>query len=114
MARKQKQQQPDHAATIKEAARGHWAELLADLAGISADVLDGKAHPCPKCGGKDRFRFTNQDGDGSIICNQCARRICGDGLETIRWATGWTFPEIIRRMADRVGVDLKTGKRTGK
>lgn len=112
MARKQKQQQPDHAATIKEAARGHWAEILADLAGISADVLDGKAHPCPKCGGKDRFRFTNQDGDGSIICNQCARRICGDGLETIRWATGWTFPEIIRRMADRVGVDLKTGKRT--
>lgn len=112
MARKQ--QLPDNAKLVKEACRGRWAEILSAIAGLSLDILDGKAHPCPKCGGKDRFRFTNMDGDGSIICNQCAKRLCGDGIEAAKWATGWTFLESMRRSADHVGLDIKTGKRSKK
>ena len=33
------------------------------------------------CGGKDRFRFDNQNGRGTYICNQCGS---GDGLELIK------------------------------
>lgn len=99
---------------IKDAARNHWAAILAAVANVPADILDGGHHPCPrKCdpnqGGNDRFRFTDQAGDGSIICNQCARRECGDGLATIRWLTGWTFPEVLRRVADHLGIDTTAG-----
>ena len=113
MARKVRQPQPNYAREIKDAARGRWAEILSAVAGISAEVLDGGHHPCPRCGGTDRFRFTNQDGDGSIICNQCARRICGDGIAAVMWATGWPFPEVVRRVADYLGIDIVNGKRTG-
>jgi putative DNA primase/helicase len=51
---------PEHdVAALKEAARGQWADILAALGGVAADLLDGKNHPCPRCGGTDRFRFTN-------------------------------------------------------
>ena len=112
MARKQPL--PDNAKIVKEACNGRWAEILSAIAGISLDLLDGKAHPCPKCGGKDRFRFTNMDGDGSAICNQCAKRSLGDGIEVTKWATGWNFLEAMRRAADYVGVDVRTGKRQEK
>lgn len=112
MARKPKL--PDNARIVKEAANGRWAEILSAICGISLDLLDGKAHACPKCGGKDRFRFSNMDGDGSIICNQCAKRICGDGLETAKWATGWTFLEALRRVADHLGIDVSSGKRVNR
>ena len=42
---------------LKGQAAGRWREMLSTLGGVSADVLDGKNHPCPKCGGTDRFRM---------------------------------------------------------
>lgn len=107
MARTAKQ--PDLARQIKDAARGRWAEILQSVAGLSADALDGQHHPCPRCGGTDRFRFSDMQGDGSIICNQCARRSCGDGLASVQWATGWTFPEVVRRVAQHLGIDQAVG-----
>lgn len=103
------ERKPDTAQRIKDAARGRWAEILATVAGLSAESLDGQHHPCPKCGGTDRFRFSDMDGDGSILCNQCARRSCGDGLASVQWATGWSFPEVIRRVAQHLGIDMTPG-----
>lgn len=100
---------PELSKQIKDAARGRWAAILAAVAGLPAEILDGRHHPCPRCGGTDRFRFTDQDGDGSIICNQCARRQCGDGLASVQWATGWTFPEVIRRVANHLGISMRPG-----
>jgi P4 family phage/plasmid primase-like protien len=105
-AHQPKSKQPSIVPTIKDAARGRWAEILATVGGFDADSLDGSHHPCPKCGGRDRFRFSDQDGDGSIICNQCARRTCGDGLASIGWLTGWTFPEVVRRVAQHLGIGV--------
>lgn len=108
------ERKPDLARQIKDAARGRWASILSAVAGLPEAILDGQHHPCPKCpggGGTDRFRFTDQAGDGSVICNQCARRSCGDGLATVQWATGWTFPEVVRRVADHLGI--ATGPRPG-
>ena len=52
---------------IKQAATGRWQELLVRFGHLPAEILDGRGHPCPKCGGNDRFRFTNQDDSGSIL-----------------------------------------------
>ena len=41
--------------TLKAAAKGRWPEILAAVAGIDVGLLDGKHHPCPKCGGSDRW-----------------------------------------------------------
>ena len=48
---------------------------------LGIEVGNGKHCPCPMCGGKDRFRFDNQNGRGTYICNQCGS---GDGLELIK------------------------------
>jgi len=91
-------------ADVKLRARGRWADILASVAGLPADSLDGDHHPCPKCGGADRFRFTDRDRDGSLICNACARRDCGDGISAVRWALGCDFPTALIRVAEYVGA----------
>ncbi|MCW5705488.1 MAG: hypothetical protein KIT82_23260, partial [Bradyrhizobium sp.] len=42
---------------LKDRARGRWKQILSVAAGIDSRHLDGKHHPCPMCGGKDRWRF---------------------------------------------------------
>ena len=63
---------------ITSQAVDKWQSIFSSL-GI--DVGNGKHCPCPVCGGKDRFRFDNQNGRGTYICNQCGS---GDGLELIK------------------------------
>ena len=59
-------------------ACGKWPDILT-AAGIPDRFLTGKHGPCPFCGGKDRFRFTNHKNRGGYICNQCAPN-GGDGM----------------------------------
>ena len=49
-------------AALKQQAAGRWPELLTALGGVGAELLDGKNHSCPKCGGKDRFRLIDAGG----------------------------------------------------
>jgi putative DNA primase/helicase len=63
---------------ITTQAIGKWDYIFQSL-GI--EVGNGKHCPCPVCGGKDRFRFDNQNGRGTYICNQCGS---GDGLELVK------------------------------
>lgn len=97
--------------TIKSAAVNRWPEILSQLAGIPSDVLDGRHHPCPKCGGTDRFRFTNVDQGGSAICNQCLVSRNGDGLAVLQWLTGDDFPATLARVADYLGIKPAAAKR---
>ena len=58
---------PEHdVGAVKQSAHGRWPEILAALGGVNPELLDGRNHPCPRCGGMDRFRFTDKDGGGSI------------------------------------------------
>jgi putative DNA primase/helicase len=91
-------------ASIKQAARNRWPEILSRLGGIPQDILDGKHHPCPKCGGVDRFRFTNRNGDGSLLCNQCFNKGNGDGISALEWLTGQGFGDTIKRLAEYLGI----------
>ena len=83
---------------LKQQAVGRWREILSTLGRCPAEALDGKKHPCPKCGGKDRFRFTNVDGNGSCYCNQCAKSI-GDGIAVLVWLRGWDFKMALAELA---------------
>jgi putative DNA primase/helicase len=70
-----------------ERARHRWPEILPQL-GIEARFLVNKHGPCPLCGGKDRFRFDDKDGEGTYYCNQCG---AGTGLILIRKKNDWDF-----------------------
>lgn len=63
-------QQPREFTKIEDLTRGRWREILAHC-GLDTRYMTGKQGPCPICGGKDRFRFDNKNGDGTFYCNQC-------------------------------------------
>lgn len=93
---------PD-AETVKLQADGRWLDILPALGGIDHALLDGKHHPCPKCGGTDRFRIIDKE-RGALFCGQCFDKQNGDGLAALQWLTGLQFPEVVRMVADYVGT----------
>ncbi len=72
---------------LRDKARGRWCGILVDL-GIPAALLAGKHGPCPLCGGKDRFRFDDKEGNGTWICSQCG---AGDGVQLVMKKHGIDF-----------------------
>lgn len=84
--------------TVKAAA-GFWPQLLPAL-GISIHA-SGKHGACPVCGGKDRFRFDNQDGRGTWHCNQCG---AGDGLNLVEKALDVSAKDAAIKIADMLGA----------
>jgi KaiC/GvpD/RAD55 family RecA-like ATPase len=91
---------------IKAACRGRWLDVLSRLCGVLPDLLDGKNHPCPKCGGTDRFRMIDAD-DGALFCNQCFKTGNGDGIAAVMWLTGANFPQAAEMIGSHVGVTAK-------
>lgn len=90
---------------IKQALRGQWVNILILLASLRREILDGRHHPCPKCGGKDRFRMVDKQ-NGALFCNQCFNSQNGDGIAALCWLNGWSFRQTIEQL-DRYqnGVD---------
>ncbi len=88
---------------VKSAARGQWPDILAAVGGFSADNLNGRNGPCPKCDGTDRFRFIDKEA-GAVLCNQCFNEGNGDGLSAIQWRNDWTFSETIKAVAAHLGL----------
>lgn len=70
-----------------EAARGKWRGILLHC-GVPKEFLTGKHGPCLFCGGKDRARWDNKDGNGTFFCSQCG---AGDGFEFLKRFKGWDF-----------------------
>ncbi len=90
------------AAQIKLAASGRVIDVLVNVAGINAELLDGKGHPCPKCGGTDRFSIVDADA-GAVHCRHCFFAKNGDVLAAICWSRNVTLPEAIRLTAEYLG-----------
>ncbi|MCA9152883.1 MAG: AAA family ATPase, partial [Planctomycetales bacterium] len=75
---------------LKQRASGHWRQLLIS-AGCSPDSLDGRGHPCPKCGGRDRFSvFKDFEETGGVHCRHCFTD-GADGFSAIGWLLGLSF-----------------------
>ncbi len=96
-------QQKLNADQVRNAAQGQWHNILVSL-GADPSSLDGKHHPCPACGGSDRFRFDNQNGNGSYFCNQCG---AGDGFSLAGKLLGLCpkrdFRDILAQVEELVG-----------
>ena len=95
------------AEDVKAAASGRWLEILTSVAGIPSELLDGKGHPCPKCGGTDRFSLIDETA-GAVLCRKCFAKQNGDGLAAVVWMCGCDFPEAIRKVADFLGISAAT------
>lgn len=80
----QQTQQTHYSLDFKQAkllARGRWPEILNQLGYPFTATAPHEHVTCPMCGGVDRFRFDNENGDGSFICSQgTGEPIAGDGF----------------------------------
>lgn len=99
-------------ADVRERARGQWQQILPALTGIDAQLLDGRNHPCPRCGGRDRYRaFDDFDDTGGMMCNQCHRDKNHDGFASIQWLAGVTFGEALLEVAELLNmVPVRAGR----
>ena len=89
-------------ADLKAAAYGRWPEIHAAL-GIDPRYLNPRRHcPCPRCGGKDRYRYTDYQGRGGFICNQCYPE-GGSGFDLLMLVFGYDFAEATHQVAAVLG-----------
>jgi putative DNA primase/helicase len=86
-------------APLHERARGRWHSILPAI-GISEKFLKRKNGPCPLCGGKDRWRFTDINGKGTWYCNNCKG---GAGVDLAIKFTGLPFKEVAQRIEHIIG-----------
>jgi putative DNA primase/helicase len=86
---------------LRERARGRWPNILTAI-GIDRDYLTRKNGPCPFCGGKDRWRFTDHNQDGCFICSQCTPQ-GGSGADLVMKFTGLPFKEAAQRIERVIG-----------
>lgn len=90
---------------VRAAAAGRWTELLTTIGKIDQSILNRDHHPCPKCGGNDRFRALDDfEETGAVICNQCHNRKNGDGFGALQWLLGQDFGKVLHVVATHVSV----------
>lgn len=88
---------------IKAAAHGNWQAIHAAL-GIPAHLINTRKHqPCPACGGKDRYRYTDFQGNGGFICSQCTSS-GGSGFDLLMLVLGLNFNENVKEVAAVLGM----------
>ena len=99
-----------HRIPLHERAHGRWRSIL-HAVGIDAKYLTGRHGPCPICNaGKDRFRFTDFQGSGAWICNQCGK---GAGVDLVMKVFGIDFKEAALKIEAILGdaqVDVQSKK----
>ena len=86
---------------IRDQCRGRWPSILMNL-GMDAKYLNPRKNTdCPICdGGKDRYRFTNYDGDGTYICSQCG---AGGAMALVMNHLGLPFKEACNEIRQIIG-----------
>lgn len=97
--------------TVKSAAADRWPEIFRAVAGTDEQLFDGDHHPCPKCGGRDRFRLIDKSA-GACLCNQCLATKNGDGFAVLQWLTGKDFAESLAEVAKHLGVKPEKSRKT--
>jgi len=78
---------------VQRAAVGREVELMVALGGLTAEVLNGRSHPCPWCGGKDRFSLMKRC--DSVICRKCSPK-GASVFDVVRKFRGCGFREALQ------------------
>jgi putative DNA primase/helicase len=90
--------------------RNRWPSILMQL-GLPEKALSGRNGPCPMCQGRDRFRFTNMDGDGSWFCNKCGHGAGGMSLVMQAKGVSWgAARDLIERVIGTSRAESKRGQ----
>lgn len=84
--------------SLDTAANGKWTDILTRL-GVDGKFLSGKQCPCPMCGGKNRFKYDNQN-RGTYFCRGCGS---GNGWNLLRNLFGWDYNRTIKEVRNIVG-----------
>ncbi len=87
---------------LKQQTKGRWKPILITM-GVPEDVLNGEHQPCPFCGGKDRFRFTDHEGLGFWFCNQCGN---GTGFDLASKFLNKSFAQVCQEIEKILGNGL--------
>ena len=82
-----------------DAAKGRWPGILMAL-GVDEQFLRNRHGECPMCGGHDRYRFDDNNGEGGYYCNSCGP---GDGMKLLMGVTGKSFGEAAKAVDEIVG-----------
>ncbi|WP_338803120.1 DUF927 domain-containing protein [Xenorhabdus griffiniae] len=90
--------------SVKTAAQNQWQGLLY-ACGVDVPAK-GKHGACPICGGKDRFHFIDDHGDGNWHCRQCEHPNHGDGFDLLTKAKGITVIEAAKVVAEALLLPL--------
>lgn len=83
--------------------KGLWREAFQSICGLQSGVFNKKHQSCPNCGGKDRFRWTDElesPGDGGAICNGCGN---DKGEGWMMKLTGEPYSEVINILGRFLG-----------
>ena len=93
------------AVSLSDRCHGRWHGILTAL-GIEAIVLNKKNQPCPMCGGKDRYRWTNHNDLGGYYCSGCG---AGDGIKFVQEIFSLDFKGAAEKIETVIGgIDLDT------
>lgn len=85
-------------AAVRDAARSRWPAVLGQL-GVNTALLQPRHGPCPGCGGRDRFRFDDREGDGTFICSGGGHGItAGGGLALLEHIHGWDWQRCVEEV----------------
>lgn len=80
---------------LRREALGRWGQIHA-VSGIPERFLRlKKCQPCPMCGGRDRYHYSDRKGRGTYLCRKCGG---GDGFDLLMRYHDWDF----NRAADEV------------
>ena len=60
--------------------------------------------PCPGCGGRDRYRFDDQDGRGTFYCGGGGNPVSGDGFTLLNHVHGWNFKTAAKEVRIVLGI----------
>jgi putative DNA primase/helicase len=90
---------------IRELAAGKGRYILQSM-GFPTEYMQKKHRDCPLngCGGKDRYRFTDFQGNGSFICSTCTPE-GGDFVKLAMEYFGFSFIEVVKITKDILGID---------
>lgn len=81
-----------------------WRKVLLD-AGLSEQQLSKKHGPCPRCGGTDRYHFSNKYGRGDAYCRHCGHL---DGFQLLMAALGISFAKARSTVMSLAGLSDET------
>ena len=87
----------------RDTARGKWKGILLQF-GLDEAFLKNEHGPCPICGGKDRYRWDDLEGDGTFYCSQCGP---GSGMKLLMTLKNWPFDKAAREVDAILGTVQK-------